>query len=88
MVYEEVFLPGCEDKLYIDFMVPRARLMVEVQGRQHREFVEHFHGTKHGFLNQLKRDGWKREWAALNQFRLVCLDDTQQAWWAAELAGG
>jgi hypothetical protein len=34
-------------------------VLVEVQGRQHTEYVEHFHGSKEAFRQQRRRDNLK-----------------------------
>ena len=88
VVYEETFVPGCFTPLYLDFFLPRARLAVEVQGEQHRNFVPFFHAGRLAYLGQRRRDGRKREWAALNRVRLVELDDdADDGVWRAELLG-
>ncbi len=72
-VAEEVRIPGCS--LFADFYLPGKRLMVEVQGRQHREHVVHFHGTKRAFLDAKRRDRDKREFCTLNKITLVELPE-------------
>ena len=83
LIYEEVGLPG-SGRLKVDFYVPRHSLMVEVQGRQHSEYVGHFHKNKLAFLKQLKRDQNKRKWCELNQIVLVELYDGD---WEEQLRG-
>lgn len=73
LFYEEVRIPG--SKLKLDFYVPEYNLMIEVQGRQHDEYVGHFHKNKFGFVSSLKRDKMKREWCELNNFKLLELRD-------------
>lgn len=70
-VLEEVFLPGLPQAAYCDFYLPLRRLMVEVQGEQHAEFVEHFHGDRLGFLRACGRDGDKRAWCGINGVTLA-----------------
>lgn len=72
--YEEVTLPG-SGGLKSDFYLPELGLMIEVQGRQHEEYVKFFHKNKMGFLNSKKRDLNKVKWCELNQIRLVRLYD-------------
>ena len=74
-VLEEVHLPGCPADLYADFVLPKKRLVVEVQGRQHRAYVPHFHGSPAGFRAQRARDLMKAEWCRLNTLWLATLDD-------------
>jgi hypothetical protein len=62
---EEVPLPG-SGELRGDFYLPGRRLMLEVHGRQHYEFVAHFHKTRLGFLQSQERDQKKKEWCGIN----------------------
>lgn len=73
---EEVFLPG-SDGLSADFVLVSRSLLVEVHGRQHFEFVPHFHRNKAGFHQALYRDEQKRKWCELNGFRYVELPDDE-----------
>jgi hypothetical protein len=67
---EEVPLPG-SGKLFCDFVLPNRRIVVEVNGPQHYEFVRHFHKTRLGFVQALARDRKKKEWSERNDLRLV-----------------
>jgi hypothetical protein len=67
---EEVPLPG-SDGLFADFFLPQLGLVVEAHGRQHYEFVKHFHGDMMGFMESKKRDSKKKQWCELNNFRFV-----------------
>jgi glucuronate isomerase len=51
--------------------VKKLNLFVEVQGRQHTEFVKHFHTDKKAFLQQKERDNLKRLWVEENDFYLI-----------------
>ena len=84
-ILSEVF-PGdviCEEfpcsgeNLTLDFFVPRKKIAIEVQGRQHHQYVEFFHGDKTGFERQQKRDSRKDKWCGLNNIRLVKIDTGQ-----------
>ncbi len=66
--------PCSGEGLHLDFFVPRKKFAVEVQGRQHHQFVEFFHGTAEGFKKQQQRDSRKDEWCRLNAIRLVKID--------------
>jgi len=66
--------PCCGEGLFLDFFLPRRLLAVEVQGRQHREFVAFFHKTNADFKAQQKRDSVKQEWCERNNIRLVKID--------------
>ena len=72
ILLEEFTIPGSRSS--VDFFMPKKKLVVEVQGKQHDEFVPHFHGntlTSKKFIEQNHRDQKKIEWAAMNGFRLV-----------------
>lgn len=45
--------------LFLDFYIPSLRLGFEYHGRQHREYVEHFHGNAAGFTASKLRDATK-----------------------------
>lgn len=72
---EEVLLPGCKPPLYVDFLIPNQRIAIEVHGRQHFEFVYHFHKTKANFFKAQARDRKKAEWLKLNDIDLIVLSD-------------
>lgn len=72
IVLEE--FPCCGERLFLDFFLPRRKLAVEVQGRQHREFVAFFHNTMADFKAQQKRDKVKEEWCKINEIKLVKID--------------
>ena len=83
--YEEVSLVGSKTKrngmLYADFLSPKARVIIEVHGRQHYEYIPHFHGTKMTFAKAKLRDQTKIEWAELNSFTLIELPyDKEEEW--------
>lgn len=80
LIYEDVSLPG-SNKLYADFILPRSRIMVEVHGEQHYEFNAHFHKNMNGFLNSCKRDQNKQQWAQINDFTYIELDDRNRDEW-------
>lgn len=86
-IYEEVKLPGTVDPakksaLFIDFLIPNARLGIEVHGKQHFEFIPYFHKTKAGFLQSKARDLRKEEWCELNEIQLIVFrfDETVEQW--------
>lgn len=82
-IVEEVPLPGSgKTALYADFYLPQLKLMVECHGRQHYEFVSHFHGDYGGFINSKKRDNNKIEWCQKNKISLAILSykGTEDEW--------
>ena len=62
-VFEElavkVQLSGRVQTLYVDIVINELNLAIECQGRQHFEFVPHFHGTRHNYAQGCERDASK-----------------------------
>lgn len=63
--------------LELDFYLPEIKIAIEVQGKQHYEYVPYFHGNYDGFLAQLKRDQIKRDTCAIEGIRLIEIDNEQ-----------
>lgn len=77
-ILEEVSLPGSHkpsrrSTLYADFFIPQRRLVVEVHGRQHYEYISHFHSTKAAFHKARGRDKDKIRWCDINSIDIVIL---------------
>ena len=86
-ILEEVPLPGShkpsrKSTLFVDFLIPSESLAVEVHGRQHFEFVAHFHGNLQGFRKAKARDKDKSRWLELNSVALITLSysETEDEW--------
>jgi hypothetical protein len=69
VVFEELKVVGT--RLSLDIYNANRKIAVEVQGRQHLKFVPFFHGTRLGYLDQLKRDEKKLEFCEMNGIKLV-----------------
>lgn len=54
-----------------DFELVGKRILVEVQGEQHRKFIPRFHVTDDGFQYQQKKDRYKREFAEQKGYKLI-----------------
>ena len=83
VIMEEVSLPGVSGlALYMDFLVPSLMMGVEVHGRQHYEFVPHFHKNKSSYLQSRRRDAEKKQWCEHNDIVLVELkySDDEETW--------
>jgi hypothetical protein len=61
-VKREIFVRHAGHKLFFDFYIKELGIYIEVQGRQHTEFVEHFHNDKETFMKQKQRDNAKIEY--------------------------
>lgn len=82
-IAEEVYVPDCG--LYLDFFLPAYRLVVEVDGEQHRQFIAFFHKHITGYARSSLRDNQKQQWCSLNEFSLLRLDDSQSDQWRAQV---
>lgn len=82
-VLEEVYIPF--EALYLDFFLPRLKIVFEVQGRQHYEYNSFFHKNKANFNNAKLRDFRKEKWCAINGIKLYTIDSVEQL---KEILGG
>ncbi len=62
------------DKLRLDLYLPGHKVAVEYHGRQHFEYVEHFHGNLEGFHESLARDQRKLELCKEHGIVLIVFD--------------
>ncbi len=69
LVFEE--MPVLGTKMTLDIVNYSQKIAIEVHGRQHVQFVKHFHGNKNNFRRQLNRDSLKQDWCELNSFKYV-----------------
>ena len=67
---EEVPLPG-SGGLFADFYLPQLKIIVEAHGKQHYQYVQHFHKNWKGFIESKKRDEKKAEWCKINNITLI-----------------
>lgn len=58
--YRPDWLSNGHGRLELDFYIPKLKVAIEVQGRQHYTYVPCFHSDYQDFLNQQKRDEYKR----------------------------
>lgn len=61
VVTEEFRIPS--SKLRCDIINWSKKILIEIQGRQHTDYVKHFHSSRAGFLKSWKSDVAKEEWA-------------------------
>ena len=76
-IWEEVSLPGTHPTLFADFFLPLRKLIIEVHGAQHYEWIPHFHPTKRDFMKAKQLDTNKSNWSQLNNFTLIELPYTE-----------
>ncbi len=68
--------------LYLDIYVPHLEMILEVHGKQHYEYIEHYHGQPHRFGRSQLNDDLKQEWCKINNFRYVELpyNESREQW--------
>lgn len=69
VVVEE--FPVFGTRMKCDLINFTKKIAVETHGLQHDKFVKHFHKTKTGFKNSVKRDLQKYQWLEMNGFRVI-----------------
>ena len=69
VVVEE--FPVFGTRMKCDLINFTKKIAVETHGLQHDKFVKHFHKTKTGFKNSVKRDLQKYTWLEMNGFRII-----------------
>jgi hypothetical protein len=57
--------------LFYDFYLPKQNILIEYQGKQHREFVKMIHLEEDNFIKQLEHDRRKNEYAKQNNIKLL-----------------
>lgn len=72
-VCEEFIIPST--RLRVDFINFTKKIVIEVSGQQHENFVKFFHRTRVGFLKSIKRDFSKIKWAEINNFTFIEIYD-------------
>lgn len=77
IVYEE--FPVYGSRLSLDFYNANLDVAIEVQGRQHTEFVPFFHGKNEAaFIDQLRRDRDKEHFCEINDIKLILIMEEEK----------
>lgn len=76
VVFEEFPIIGT--RMTLDLYNANKRIAIEVQGRQHQQFVKHFHGDLLNFGHQLGRDRDKERFCQMNKITLVEIFDEKE----------
>ena len=77
-VFDEYYVKYKGARLFFDFYIKELDVFVEVQGRQHTQFVKHFHGSMENFKAQKHRDNLKIEYVHEYNKGLVRIYDTEK----------
>lgn len=72
-IVKEYFITYKGQRLFVDFYLPSFLIAIEVHGKQHDEFVLHYHGSADGWRRHKKRDRLKEEWASVNGIKYVVI---------------
>ena len=54
-----------------DFELPQSKIIIEVQGEQHRSFIERFHADMDGFEYQKWKDAHKKQFALQSGYTFI-----------------
>ncbi len=71
VLIKEHYLYYKGSRLFFDYFIKDLGVLIEVQGRQHFEFVKHFHGSKDNLFKQKDRDNLKIAYVQEN--KKLCL---------------
>ena len=74
-IEKEYFVNYRNNRLFFDFFIKSLNICIECQGRQHFQFIKHFHGDKEKFYEQKRRDNLKLEYCLDNDLTLVYFYD-------------
>ena len=85
IVTKECFIKYQGNRLFFDFYIKDYDLLFEVQGRQHSEFVSHFHGDRQGFLETKRRDNLKLQYCQEKDLYLVRINYDEEITTSDEL---
>lgn len=78
VVYEELPCFGTGTRMRLDFLNLTQNIAVEVNGPQHDEYIEFFHGDRRNFGKQIVRDVNKAKWCEINGFNLINIYSTSE----------
>jgi very-short-patch-repair endonuclease len=70
-IYSEIYIDG----VYFDFLIPLLNLALETDGRQHEEYIPHFHKNAAGFSRSKNNDNKKEKLCEINQWTLIRISD-------------
>jgi hypothetical protein len=76
IILEELKLPG--HNLVFDFFLPLEKLVFEIDGEQHEEYVPFFHGSKKGFIKARNRDDDKSRLCEINGWELIRIKSVEE----------
>lgn len=63
--------PITNKQLPYDIEIVDKKLLIEIQGNQHLEYIEYFHGTIENFYYQQRKDSYKKRFAEHKGYKLI-----------------
>lgn len=76
IILEEIYVAPA--KCYIDFFIPNRKMAFEIHGRQHDEFVPHFHKSEKGFKHAQTKDAGKALFCQINGIELYVVRSVEE----------
>lgn len=61
-------------QLPYDIEIPSLKVIVEIQGPQHYNYIEYFHGSEDNFHYQQRKDDYKRRYAEKNGYKVIYIN--------------
>lgn len=84
--FTEVLIePIFRKKLYLDIFIPLAKIVIEVNGKQHYNYISHFHSSKSAWSKSISNDQIKRDWCKHNDFLLLELKFDETKKWEEQI---
>lgn len=69
--HEDFAIKIGKQTLFVDRMLPTRKIAIEVDGRQHDEYIQHFHKDSDGFQASKARDQLKNSWLEANGYVVI-----------------
>ena len=61
-------------QLPYDIEIPILKIVIEVQGPQHYQYIPYFHGSEENFHYQQRKDDYKRRYAEKHGYQVIYID--------------
>lgn len=74
IIVKEYYVNYGGNRLFFDFYIKDLDIVFEVQGKQHEEFVKHFHQDRDGFFELKKRDNLKVAYTGVNKIPFIVIN--------------
>jgi hypothetical protein len=85
IITKERYVKYMGQQLFFDFYIKDYNVLFEIQGRQHSEYVAHFHGDRQGYLDMKRRDNLKIRYCQEEGLSLVTINYDEEITTPAEI---